>query len=106
MVKVRDLCHLFLDRIQIISSFVNCSVTVCHDNIFKSHGHQKSDNSDTCCTGAGSYDLDVLDLLSDKLQCIDHSCKSDDRSTMLIIMEYRNITALFQSLLDLETSRG
>ena len=50
-------------------------------------------------------DLDVMDVFLHKLQCIDQSCQRDNSGTMLIIMEDRDIAALFELLLDLEAAR-
>ncbi len=46
------------------------------------------------------------DVFLPKLQCIDQSCQRDNSGTMLIIMEDRDIAALFELLLDLEAARS
>ena len=105
MIGVCDLRHLFLDWVQTLTAFVNCTFTICHNNILKSHGNKKFDNCDSSSSCSGSNDLNVFDFLANNLQRIDHTCKCNNCSTMLVVMENRNITALFQLLLNLKASR-
>ena len=105
MIGVCDLRHLFLNWVQALTAFVNCTFTICHNNILKSHGNKKFDNRDSGSSCSGSNDLNVFDFFANNLQRIDHTCKRNNCSTMLVIMENRNITALFQLLLNLEASR-
>jgi len=49
--------------------------------------------------------MDILFLLANNFKCIGKTCQCDDRSTMLVIMEDRNITFFFQFLFNFETSR-
>ena len=104
MVSICNLRHLFLNWVQSLTTFIDGTLTVCHDNILKSHGNEKLNNSNSSSARSGSDDLNVLDVLSNNLQGIDHACQCDNSSTMLIIMENRNVTALFQLLLNLKTS--
>ena len=104
MIGVCDLRHLFLNWVQALTAFVNCTFTICHNNILKSHGNKKFDNRDSGSSCSGSNDLNVFDFFANNLQRIDHTCKRNNCSTMLVIMENRNITALFQLLLNLKTS--
>ena len=105
MIGVCDLRHLFLDWVQTLTAFVNCTFTVCHNNVLKSHRNKKFDNCDSGSSCSGSNDLNVFDFLANNLQRIDHTCKCNNCSTMLVVMENRNITALFQLLLNLKASR-
>lgn len=104
MIGICDLRHLFLNWVQTFTTLVNCTFTVCHNNVLKSHGNKKFDNRDSSCSCSGSNDLNVFNFLANNLQRIDHTCKRNNCSTMLVVMENRNITALFQLLLNLKTS--
>ena len=105
MIGVCDLRHLFLNWVQALTAFVNCTFTICHNNILKAHGNKKFNNRNSSCSRSGSNDLNVFDFFANNLQRIDHTCKRNNCSTMLVVMENRNITALFQLLLNLKASR-
>ena len=104
MIGIGDLCHLFLDRVQTFASLINSALAVCHNDILKSHGNQKLNNRNTSSTCTGSNDLNVFNLLSNYFQCIDHTGKSDNGCSMLIIMEDRDIAAFFQLFLNFKAS--
>ena len=59
-----------------------------------------------CSAGARTCQLDLADVLADQLEPVEHRRGSDDRSAVLVVMEDRNLHALPQRALDVETFRG
>ena len=57
-------------------------------------------------TGARRDQLYILELLADNAQPVEHGGGDDDRGAVLVVMEHRNLHALAQPALDLETFRG
>ena len=93
MVGIGDLCHLFLHPVKPLCCGIYDTYLVTHDDIGEAISQKKSCDSDTGTSCAIYNDLAVFFLLADNLQCIDNTCKDNDCSTMLVIMENRNITA-------------
>ena len=50
------------------------------------------------------YDAAVLLLLADNTETVDDACQYNDSGSVLVIMEYRNIQALLQLLLNFEAA--
>ena len=63
MIGVCDLRHLFLNWVQPLTAFINCTFTICHNNILKAHGNKKFNNRNSSCSRSGSNDLNVFDFL-------------------------------------------
>ena len=59
-----------------------------------------------CSAGARTCQLDLADVLADQLEPVEHRRGRDDRSAVLVVMEYRNLHALPQRALDVETFRS
>jgi len=52
---------------------------------------QQLADRNTCGTSSIDHNICLIKWLSNQLQCIDQSCRYNNRCTMLIIMEYWNI---------------
>lgn len=61
---------------------------------------------DAGCTGADADDLAILKLLALQLAGIEHSGSGDDRSAVLVIMEYRDLADFLELRLDLKALRS
>ena len=94
-VLVGDLSHLLFLFVQSFTAFVDRTLPVTHDHIFQTHADQQFDDRDTGCTCSGSYYFDLINLLSDYFQRIDHGRHRYHCGSVLVIVEDRNITALF-----------
>ena len=55
-------------------------------------------------SGAGGHDFHVFDLLADKLERIEKTGQRDHGCAVLVIVEHRNIAALFELLFNLKAS--
>ena len=106
MAAVGDLCHFFLLRVEVIPSLVDRTVAVAQNDMVRiqTHRDQQADNGKSGCTGTAGHHVDVVNILAGELQCVEHSCQCDNGSTVLVIVENRNVTAFLQTTLDLEAA--
>ena len=104
MILIRDLRHLLLDRIETFSTLIDSAMAVRHDDVLKAHRHHELDDGNAGGTSTTRYDLDIMNILADYLQCIDKTRHRDDCGTVLIIMENRNIANLLQLLFNLKAA--
>ena len=72
--------------------------------MFEACREKELNDGDGCGAGAGCNDLNVLFLLSDDLEGIDHACQCNDSRAVLVIVEDRDIASFFQFALDLEAA--
>ena len=80
-------------------------MNITHNNISKAHSNQKLSNRNTGCTCAVNYHTQLSHGFSGHLHCIQKSCSHNNRCSMLIIVEHRNIANLFQLLLNFKAAR-
>ena len=74
------------------------------DDVLRALGEEESDDRIARRADARDDDADVLDLLSDELEGVDQRGEDDDRGTVLIVVEDRDVEFGAQPLLDLEAA--
>src|SRR5205814_8398433 len=72
----------------------------------RAHGNQQIETGDRRSTRAGRNDFDVRKLLAVQQQRVADSGADDDGGAMLVVMKYRDLHALFELCLNLETLRA
>jgi hypothetical protein len=87
------------------ASLVDHSLGVHHQEVllFDTERNVKGGTRDTRCAGSREHHLDVLDLFAGHLERVDQSGTRNDCRTVLIVVEDRDVAALLEAFLDLET---
>ena len=90
-----------------LAAFVNNAFRVADHNIVFLHSqrHQQVHTGNCCRTRAGHHHPNVRDVFLDHAQTVKNCGGADDRGTVLIVVEYRNIHAFAQLLLNVEAFR-
>ena len=69
------------------------------------HRFKQLDTGNSSRTSAVQNNFDIFDLLLADMQGIDQACRTNHRSSMLVIMKNRDIHFLFQALFNDKTFR-
>ncbi len=90
------------------ASLVNDPLGITHDDVRFPHaeGHNQVGAGDGGSPGAVDDDPDLFDVLVDDVQGVQERRRGDNGGAVLVVMEDRDVHALFQLLLDLEALRG
>ena len=102
MLGIRDLCHLFFDPVETVSTLVNRALTVAHGDVLETGRQQQLDNRDCCRARAGGDDLHVLFFLTDDFERIRQTCQRNNRRAVLVVVENRNVALFLELALDLK----
>ncbi|MNW55563.1 hypothetical protein D3C74_332370 [compost metagenome] len=62
-------------------------------------------NGDACCADPVHHDFDILDIFAADLQGVQQPGKHHDGRSVLVVMEYRNVQLIPESLFNLKTPR-
>ena len=83
-------------------------IDIAHPDILplRAHGNQQIETGDRRSACAGGNDLDVRQLLAVQQQRVADGGADDDGGAMLVVMKYRDLHALFELRLNLETLRA
>ena len=87
------------------AAFINDTLGVTHEDVFTFHAqaHHHVHAGNGCSARARHGHLDLFDLFVDQFQPVEQRSRRDDGCAMLVVMEHRNVHALAQLLLDVET---
>ncbi|MND99429.1 hypothetical protein D3C80_918140 [compost metagenome] len=90
-----------------VTTFVDNPFGVADGNVLlaQPQGHQQVQTGDRRGTGSGNHQPHVGNIFFHYPQAVQHCGGRDDRSTVLIVVEHRDLHALAQFLLDVETLR-
>ena len=102
MLGIRDLCHLFFDPVEAVSTLVNRALTVAHGNILEARGKKQLHDRDRRRARAGGDDLHVLFFLTDDFERIRQTCQRNNRRAVLVVVENRNVALFLELALDLK----
>ena len=102
--EVGDLCHLFLDGVETVAAFIDGALPVAEDDLLETLAHEELGDGDARGTRAVDDDGDIFDLLARKLERVEHGCHRDDRRTVLVVVEDRDIAHLLEPLFDLKAA--
>ena len=103
LVLVCDLCHFSVSLVKIIVALADYALTVYHDKVADTERKQQLSDSTASCTCAVYYQCDVAYLLVCHLAGV-HKCRTNnDSSSVLIVMENRDINFLFEFCFYLKT---
>jgi len=80
-------------------------VAVAHNDVLQAERDQQLDNGDTGRAGAAGDHADFVKLLAGQLQRVEHSRKSNDGGAVLVVVENRDIAALFQFSFNFKATR-
>ena len=102
LVLVCDLSHFSVSLVKIIIALADYSLTVYHDKIADTERKQKLSYSTASCTCAVYNKCNILYFLVSYLAGV-HKCRTDnDSSSVLIVMENRDINFFFKFCLYLK----
>ena len=102
LVLVCDLSHFSVSLVKIIVALADYALTVYHDKIANTERKQKLSDSTAGCTCTVYYQCDVAYFLVCHLAGV-HKCRTDnDSSSVLIVMENRDINFFFKFCLYLK----
>src|SRR5690606_33713834 len=94
--------------VQVVATGMDHTLAINHADIF--YGSTQADKQLHAGYGGGAGtqtdDLGIFQLLVCQLQSVEHGCCSNDGSTVLIIVENRNVALLDERTLDLEALRS
>ena len=84
------------------AALVNDTLGIAEDHVLRREPDrlQKLDTGDAGGAGAVHHELRLADVASCQRERVDHACRGDDRGTVLIVMENRDVEQLAQPLLD------
>ena len=93
--------------VQTFSAFIDCTLPVTENDMMRveTHCNQQADNRNPCCTSTTGDNLDILQVLASQLQSVHHGCQCYNGSTMLVIVENRNIAAFLQLFFNFKATR-
>ena len=78
------------------------AVAAAADDVGRPVEHEETDDRRARCADAGDDDPRVFDALADELEGVDERREGDDRGSVLIVVEHRDVELLAQALLDFE----
>ncbi len=90
--------------VQVVTASVDNASTVNHEDVFdlRTHAHQQLHAGDGSSAGAQADDFRLAQGFASDFQGVDHARSGHDRSTVLVIVEYRDVALLDQSTFDLK----
>ena len=100
-------CKISLDAVKLnIDTFIESAPTVNHNYIFCTHVYQQTTNCTACSAAAVNYEFSSFEVFFNEAQCTHYSRKTSDSSTVLVIVEYRDIADFFQTVFNVIAFRG
>src|SRR5690606_4564426 len=90
---------------QVIATRVDHTLAIQRQDVFLLHTHldQQANRCHAGRTGANTDYLDLVDVLFLNFQRVDQAGRNNNSGAVLVIMEHRDVTNLFQHALDLKT---
>ena len=73
--------------------------------LVRTHDLEQTRRGSPCRAGAEENDLDICQTLALQFECVEQGGADDDGGTVLVIVEYRDVQARPQFLLDAEAMR-
>ena len=95
----------FVHTLAVFAGLVNHAFGIANGNVFALHAqsHQQIQAGNRSSTGAGTHQLNFCNVLFGYAQGIQYSRGGDDGCTVLVIVEYWDITAFAQFFLNVKT---
>ena len=106
MILIRDVRHLLLTEVEAFITLADDAIDVAHDDIAEAHLHEKLADRTAGRACTVDDDLQLAHLLAGDLYGIQKCRSYHDRGTVLVIVEYEDVTLFLQLLLDLEAARS
>ena len=94
-----------LAKLRLSRPFEDGALAIAADDVLHARAHQDLGARDTGGTDAGDDDVEIFHLLVDDLERVDERRQRDHRGAVLIVVEDRDVDALLQLFLDVETVR-
>ena len=100
-------CKISLDAVKLnIDAFIESAPTINHNYIFCTHVNKQTTNCTTCSAAAVNYEFSSFEVFFNEAQCAHYCRKTSDSSTVLVIVEYRDIADFFQTVFNVIAFRG